>query len=219
MLDTLTSSDIVARTVSNPCAWITVEESLQEKEDLAFSDAELVIRIGAGDVRAEALLYKKFQPGLILMLTGRARDRSRAEDLTQDTLMTVITRLRDRGIDNPEALSRFIQQTAKYIFIGWLRRAGNQVELKESFDDVNNDQTSVVDEITIERRQLAVRDLIGSLKVARDREILHRFYVREQAKPVICEALDLSTEHFDRVINRARNRFKQLVPLELEDDV
>ena len=196
-----------------------MEESLQEKEDLAFSDAELVIRIGAGDVRAEALLYKKFQPGLILMLTGRARDRSRAEDLTQDTLMTVITRLRDRGIDNPEALSRFIQQTAKYIFIGWLRRAGNQVELKESFDDVNNDQTSVVDEITIERRQLAVRDLIGSLKVARDREILHRFYVREQAKPVICEALDLSTEHFDRVINRARNRFKQLVPLELEDDV
>jgi len=60
--------------------------------------------------------------------------------------------------------------------------------------------------------------LIEQMKVPRDREILYRFYVRDQGKPLICDALDLSNAHFDRVINRARNRFRALVEQELENE-
>ena len=222
------SSDIVVRKMSISWAQRLMEKAIQDNnqeaeqrtnEEAPISDSDLVLRIREGDTAAESILYKRYRSGLVLMLNQRTRDFQRAEDLVQDTLLTVITRLRERGIDNPAGLAGFIQQTAKYTFIGWLRRAGNQVELRDSFEDQTTEAESAVDNISLDRRRSAVRSLIDKMKVPRDREILHRYYVREQSKPVICEALNLSMPHFDRVINRARNRFKQLVPAEWKSDV
>jgi RNA polymerase sigma-70 factor (ECF subfamily) len=221
-------SDIVAQMLPRSWRQRLMDRALQDNyqdaeqdanEESSISDSDLALRIGNGDKTAESALYSRYRSGLVLMLNRQTRDMQRAEDLVQDTLLTVITRLRDQGIDNPAALPRFIQQTAKYTFIGWLRRAGNQVELRDSFEDQTADDTSVIDNISRDRLRSAVRSLIEEMKVPRDREILHRYYVREQSKPVICEALDLSMPHFDRVINRARNRFKQLVPEDWKNDV
>lgn len=221
-------SDIVAQMLPRSWRQRLMDRAIQDNyqdaeqdanEESSISDSDLALRIGNGDKTAESALYSRYRSGLVLMLNRQTRDMQRAEDLVQDTLLTVITRLRDQGIDNPAALPRFIQQTAKYTFIGWLRRAGNQVELRDSFEDQTADDTSVIDNISRDRLRSAVRSLIEEMKVPRDREILHRYYVREQSKPVICEALDLSMPHFDRVINRARNRFKQLVPEDWKNDV
>lgn len=171
----------------------------------------LVSEIGTGNPRAEEIFYRRYHKGLVIMLEARTRDRSRAEDLAQDALLTVLTRLRGKGIDHPERLNSFVHQTAKYQFIGWLRKSVNKTELMPSVDDHAEEKVSVEDEIDKDNLRSNVRQLIGELKVVRDREILYRFYVRDQAKLVICEALDLTPAHFDRVINRARNRFKQLL--------
>ena len=56
-----------------------------------------------------------------------------------------------------------------------------------------------------------VRRLIGELDRSRDREILYRFYLAEERKEAICEELGLSTRHFNRVLFRARQRFKELL--------
>ena len=171
----------------------------------------LVAEIRRGSARAEDLFYRKYVKGLILMLERRMGDRARAEDLAQDALMTVLERLRTTGSDKPESLGSFLHQTAKYQFIGWLRKSVNQTEWKASVEDHAEETTAVEDDLDRERAREQVRILISEMKVARDRELLYRFYVRDQAKPVICEALDLSPTHFDRVINRARNRFKELL--------
>ena len=38
-----------------------------------------------------------------------------------------------------------------------------------------------------------------------------RFYLHEESKEQVCRELELSDEHFNRVIFRARNRFRGLL--------
>ena len=144
------------------------------------------------------------------MLERKVGDRARAEDLMHDTMMIVLGHLRGDGVKQPEYLDRYVHQTAKFTFIGWLRKRDNQNELRDNVDDVSDEQVSVVDMLSLEQLRALVRKVIEELPVYRDREILRRFYLLDQAKPTICEALELSVTHFDRVINRARNRFRDL---------
>jgi DNA-directed RNA polymerase specialized sigma24 family protein len=53
--------------------------------------------------------------------------------------------------------------------------------------------------------------MLDDLPTARDRDVLIRFYLNDESKEDICAALGLSDEHFNRVIFRARNRFRALL--------
>ena len=173
--------------------------------------ARLVDGIRCGEVASESTFITRYRAGLVLMLEQRTRDRARAEDLAHDTLVTVLAKLRKSGIDDPEALTSFVYQTAKFIHIGWLRKKSNQVELQESFDMEPTREVGQETHLIQQQQSHLATLLINEMPVQRDREILFRFYVHEQAKPLICEALELSSQHFDRVLNRARRRFKEMV--------
>jgi DNA-directed RNA polymerase specialized sigma24 family protein len=62
-----------------------------------------------------------------------------------------------------------------------------------------------------EEADQAVRTMIMELRNPRDRELLHRFYILQQEKPLVCQSMALPSEHFDRVISRARKRFRELI--------
>jgi hypothetical protein len=53
--------------------------------------------------------------------------------------------------------------------------------------------------------------MLDEMPAARDREVLVRFYLNDEEKDRICQELHLSHEHFNRVIFRARNRFRALL--------
>jgi hypothetical protein len=53
--------------------------------------------------------------------------------------------------------------------------------------------------------------MLEQMPVARDREVLIRFYLDDEDREQICRELQLSEEHFNRVIFRARNRFRELI--------
>jgi RNA polymerase sigma-70 factor (ECF subfamily) len=55
------------------------------------------------------------------------------------------------------------------------------------------------------------RRMLGEMPAERDRDLLVRFYLNDEAKEQICQELKLSQEHFNRVIFRARNRFRELL--------
>ena len=63
------------------------------------------------------------------------------------------------------------------------------------------------------RQQIAgvVARLLEELGVSRDREILRRYYVDEADKAQICGELDISPTHFNRVLFRAKQRFRTLL--------
>lgn len=59
-------------------------------------------------------------------------------------------------------------------------------------------------------RAVIVRRVLAEMASERDRQILFRFYVAEDEKDEICNDLGLTSLHFNRVLFRARERFRQL---------
>ena len=53
------------------------------------------------------------------------------------------------------------------------------------------------------------REMLSEIRIERDREILTRYYVADQDKKTICDALQLQPDQFDKLISRARKRFKE----------
>ena len=65
--------------------------------------------------------------------------------------------------------------------------------------------------ISLKQSADAVRQLLESMTVERDRELLRRYYIYDEDKPQICRALGLDSLHFNRVLYRAKNRFREIL--------
>lgn len=175
--------------------------------------AGLVRRIRAGDAAAESEMVERYSRGLLFMLRRRAGDPALADDLHQETFRIVLLRLRGEGIGQPERLSAFILQTAKNLFLGdWRKRTrrGEGYDVEEAPEPADP-ALGQLDRVVREEEAGLVRRLIGELDTERDRQILLRFYVAEEDKARICADLGLSDLHFNRVLFRARERFKKLL--------
>jgi len=174
-------------------------------------DKLLVSQVIAGTKCAEDKLAIKFRPMIYAMLIKLTGDPIRAEDLTHETLILILQKLRAEQINKPEKLTSFIFSTAKFSFLGWLRKKDNQVELMDSMGELVCEQDSPEDECLAMENTVLLESLIEGLTVSRDREILTRRYIRDQSKKEICDALVLSQQHYDRVISRAKGRLRDCV--------
>ncbi len=174
----------------------------------------LVDSIGAGDRTAEARLFERYQRGLGFFLRRETRgDIDLAEDIAQDTFRIVLERLRKDGIDNPERLAGYIHSTARYVLIGWQRKQGRRNTHADTEQvERTADQTSgQANEINQQQTAVLLRSLLKELPTDRDRAILTRFYLHQEDKASICAALELSDLHFNRVLYRAKQRFRTLL--------
>ena len=180
---------------------------------------ELAQRIARGDRRAEQELVALFSRGLMIMLRQRTKDPQLAEDIHQDAFCKVLKRLREDPLEDPTKVAAYLHQTAVYLCLGEIRK---NVRRKTSADSERvsvqvDERASQFAEIAREETSTAVREVIEALPVQRDREVLHRFYLMEQEKSVICSALRLTERHFDRVIHRARQRFRDRISSKMND--
>ncbi|MEL7025358.1 MAG: sigma-70 family RNA polymerase sigma factor [Pseudomonadota bacterium] len=186
---------------------------LSSKDEGAVARA-LAERIADGDRSAEQELVVRYSRPLLYMLRRRAGDADLAEDLHQDVFRVVIERLRDRGINEPEKLAGFIQSTGRNLLIGEIRRSQRRRTYTDSdaidasADTVSSTQFSETNDA---QEATAVRELLDELRPERDRAILIRFYLQQEDKASICSALDLTDLHFNRVLYRAKKRFRALL--------
>jgi RNA polymerase sigma-70 factor (ECF subfamily) len=65
--------------------------------------------------------------------------------------------------------------------------------------------------VSREQVRRAVGVLLNELGTARDREILTRLYLDDEDKEAICAALGVDSTHFNRVLFRAKQRFRELL--------
>lgn len=174
----------------------------------------LAARVLAGDRGAEQALLESLRPGLLIVLRhGHVPQSVDAEDIVQETLRIVLERLRCGSIADPQRLFAFAAQTARNLATAarrkWVRQrtivdsslvAGSDLEVE--------DDTERIMEEELARAALQVLD---ELPRSRDRLILVRFYVENVDKSAICSELGLSELHFNRVLFRARGRFRRLL--------
>ena len=178
------------------------------------SDAQLVARIRTGDPDAEAELYRRYCESVRVMLRYRTRKAEIAEELCNDTFIILLKKLRRDGLEEPEKLSAFVHRTAHYVYLDWVRPRIGRREIEASDPDLLKRLHGQVDTPhDHEQHTRALRAIVTLLSALapRDRDVLDRFYLRDQDKARVCKELDLSPANFDRVISRARIRLRELL--------
>lgn len=175
---------------------------------------QLVSRIIEGDTQAEHELIVRYQRGLFFILRKRCNNNEHlAKDMVQETWAIVLAKIRKGAIREPSKLAAFIIQTGKNLVTAHYRKASNKQNNFISEDDSPQmvDQSDTPEEV-LQRYNLSlvVKQLIQELEQPRDRELLYRYFIKEQEKSLLCHELKLDTNHFDKVLYRAKRRFRQL---------
>ncbi len=176
--------------------------------------ADLVSRSGAGNARAEAELAARYSDGLKYFRTSRSGDVALAEDLTQDTLGIALVKLRDQSIGEPEKLSGYLHGIANRLLMAHRKktaRRATDLDTPGIEETVADDDASQYGAFSSEETGRIVRQLLDQLPVARDKEILFRLYVDQHDREEICADLELTSAHFNRVLFRAKQRFRKLL--------
>jgi RNA polymerase sigma-70 factor, ECF subfamily len=174
---------------------------------------ELVHRIVSGDPAAEAELVHRFSRALTFLLKRLTRDETAAEDLYQETFRLVIEKVRGGELRDAERLPGFVSSMARNLFLGSVRRSGRRQKWHgdaETTETAPDPAPGQLTKLLAQERAAAVRQVLAELKNDRDREILSRYYIADETKEDICSDLELSDLHFNRVLFRARQRYKEL---------
>jgi RNA polymerase sigma-70 factor, ECF subfamily len=177
----------------------------------APSRAKSDVTPGSDPVASLASVYRDY-PGLRALILRRVHDPEVAADILQDAAVTTLEKLRNGEIAHPENLGGYLYRVA----INHLRNHRRKDRTALSSPELLEELRDCVDDPDWERVgrpqwAAAARRTLEEMAGARDRELLVRFYLDDEDKDSICRALNLSHEHFNRVIFRARNRFRELL--------
>jgi RNA polymerase sigma factor (sigma-70 family) len=171
----------------------------------------LVSRIIDGDTDAETELVDLFRDPVLHIIRFNASNSSMVEDLSQDTFLTVIRKIRNGDVQQPESLGAFIANVARYHTIEQMRKMRRRAinEDLEEAEQLPDPAPSRLEQLQRSEQLDEVRDLI-ELLIPRYRILLLRFYINEESKDVICADLGLTSAQFDGVLHRARKSCKAL---------
>jgi RNA polymerase sigma-70 factor (ECF subfamily) len=101
--------------------------------EIQLNDAELVRQIGAGDLEAEAELFRRMAPRIRLYGLRHLRNEHASDDLTQQVLITTLEALRAGRLREPEKLASFVLGTCRMTVLNLRRGAQRKERLLEQF--------------------------------------------------------------------------------------
>lgn len=167
----------------------------------SISDGELVARCRAGDEDAWRLLVERFSRYVYAISIQAYRlPEPDAEDVFQEVFTRVYERLGQLRSD--DAVRPWIAQLTRRCCVDRLREAG-RVELAESLDPGETDDTlESLDEAWVVREALA--ELSDPC-----REVLDRFFARDESYRTIGEALDIPSGTIASRISRCLAQLRE----------
>ncbi len=157
-------------------------------------------------------VYRDY-PGLRALILRRVRDPEVAADILQDAAVTTLEKLRSGEIAHPENLGGYLYRVAINHLRNHRRKDHTGQSSAEGLEELRDEDENDPEWEHVGRPQwaAAARRMLDEMPGTRDRELLVRFYLNDEAKEALCLELRLSSEHFNRVIFRARNRFRELL--------
>ena len=174
--------------------------------------SRLVERIVRGEVDAETELVERCGRTLRFLARRHARHEADAEDLYQETLILALQKIRRSEVREPDRLAGFLRALVKNLAVQRYRRRHHVAERPDAETPEAQDEhrPTPLESLLESERNRVTRRLLGELNVSRDREILTRYYLAEDSSSEICADLGIETDHFYRVLHRARQRYRRL---------
>ncbi len=163
--------------------------------------------------RCESEMIERYRRGLGYVLARQIGDDERARDLLQETFCIAIEKLRNGGIEQPERLAGYLRGIAVRVGLNAGRRRKREPTGLDSsaIEAIPHNGPRQFQHVASNETKSAVHEILQSMPVERDRDLLIRFYVHDQDKQEICHELGLTSLHFNRVLFRAKNRFRKLL--------
>src|SRR5262249_6277580 len=181
------------------------------------SSPSLADRIRAGDGAAERELIDRFSRGVRMILRNAGVHTSAVDDLHQETFRIALEKIRGGELRSATGLGGFIASLARNLATDHFRR-GRHLTTNDpaALESIPSPEPGPLDRIVDGELVRCVRKVLEELGTERDREILRRFYLSSEAKEKICEDWGVSSLQFNRILYRARERYRELYETAVE---
>lgn len=171
----------------------------------------IVHRIRSGDASALEELYTVFRKGVRFYLCRRLGAQD-VDDCVHEAFLSTAQAIRKGLVREPERLMGFVRTVVRRQMASHIetmadnRRNAVDFEIVLKLSDRRPDpERQAIEHQTTEA---ALRLLNGICH--RDREVLVRFYLKEQSPREICRDLELTETQFRLIKSRAKQRFGEL---------
>jgi RNA polymerase sigma-70 factor (ECF subfamily) len=171
--------------------------------------ANIVAGIAAQDPRAEHDLVERYSRAVAILIRRLVRDEAERDDLFQETFRIAIERVRQGLLREPERLSGFVCQIARNVALEHCRRAARRDDLAGRHL-IPEPAPGPFEQLERKQNAELVRRVMAELPSERHRELLERYYIRQDSKDRVCADLGLSPLQFDQIHFRARERYRGL---------
>ncbi|HEX3680950.1 MAG TPA: sigma-70 family RNA polymerase sigma factor [Bryobacteraceae bacterium] len=171
----------------------------------------LVAQVKAGQDAGMEQLYKLFSRGIRYYLC-RQLGPQELEDKVHDTFLIVVNAIKRGDLREPERLMGFVRTVVRRQVAAYIEQA---VHTRREQADIETGIT-VADRKQNPEQEAMLRqkaDLMKSALAAlsqRDRDILVRFYLKEQPQEQICREMDLTETQFRLLKSRAKAKFGEI---------
>ena len=179
----------------------------------------LVQRIQTGQSDGMEELYRLFSASVRFYLC-RQTGPQHLEDRLHDLFIQIIQSIRHGEIREPQRLMGFVRTVAQRQISAHIRRAVNtrrDIDIESDCKISITGRTPEQAAIFHQREELA-SGVLAELS-ARDREVLIRFYLKEQDAAQICVEMELSDTQFRLLKSRAKARFGKLGKTKLNSKI
>ena len=171
----------------------------------------LVERIQQGDETGMTELYDLFSRGVRFYLC-RQLGAQELEDKVHDTFLIVVRAIQRGDLREPERLMGFVRTVARRQVAAHIDRVAQHRRDDAELDTgipIADKKLNPEDLIMARQRVEVMKQTLQEIS-PRDREILTRFYLKEQSQEQICREMRLTETQFRLLKSRAKTRFGEL---------
>jgi RNA polymerase sigma factor (sigma-70 family) len=173
--------------------------------------SRLVKRIQSGDASAMEEMYGVFTTGIRFYLCRQLGPQD-LDDRVHEVFITITESILKGELREPERLMGYVRTVVRRQVAAQIEAVVEQRrrQIDASLGAVVCDHHPNPERQAIEREQAAVAYRVLQSLPTRDREVLVRFYLKEQSPDEICREMDLSATQFRLTKSRAKVRFGTL---------
>lgn len=182
-----------------------------DADAVAQETQNLVERIRRGESSAQEEFVSRYRRTILAIATAKTGDPEAAQDICQDVLIAVLSKIECNQIREPDKLSAFVRGTARNLINKF--RCTRASRRETDIDLIEIPGVNLLDEVEAKERKRLVVSVLRGFSVL-DQQILLLSWVDGQTLEDIARKLGIShstaRKRKSRMISKLKNIFGQL---------